>query len=120
MREKLFQWKLKRIRKRYERRRREYKLKKAYEKYLPEKKKKKVSNILLVVIVLAITAYTVASFWLTYATGVPIDSTLTTCFYTFWGSELVALATLKTAKIVKNYNKVEKDDAESDQDEACG
>ena len=120
MRDKLFRLKLRRRKRRYERYRREYLLNKAYAKYLPERKKRKVSNIMLVIIVTAITSYTIASFWLTYVTGVSIDGTLTTCFYTFWGSELVALTTLKTAKIVKNYSKNENDSADSDQDEACG
>lgn len=84
MREKLFRWKLKRIKRRGERYKREYILKSAYAKYVPERKKRKVSNILLVVSVVAITTYTVANMWITYATGVSIDSTLTTCLYAFF------------------------------------
>jgi hypothetical protein len=119
MREKLFQWKLKRIEKRGERWKQEYELKESYAQYVPERKKRKVSNILLVVIVVVIMTYTAASFLLTYTTGMTIDSTLTTCFYTFWGSELVALATLKTTKIIKNYNKVEDSSDVSIQDDTC-
>ena len=109
IREKIFQMRLKRIKNRGERWKKEYELKEAYIQYAPERKKRKVSNILLAVIVVAIISYTIASFWLTYTTGTTIDSTLTTCFYAFWGSELVALATLKTTKIMKNYNKTDSD-----------
>ena len=103
MREKLFQWKLNRIEKRGEHYRREYEIKSEYAQYLPERKKRKVSNILLVVVVMAITAYTVANLWITYTTGTSIDSTLTTCFYTFWGSELFLLAGIRVSKIKNNY-----------------
>ena len=99
MREKLFQWKLKRIEKRGERWKQEYELKENYAQYIPERKKRKVSNILLVVVVASIFMYTAASFWLTYVVGMSIDSTLTTCFYTFMGSELFLLAGIKISKV---------------------
>lgn len=109
MKEKLFRLKLKKIQKRGERWKREYEAKQAYSQYMPERKKRKVSNILLVIVVMAITAYTVANLWITYTTGVAIDSTLTTCFYTFWGSELIALAGIRVSKIIKNSNHDEHD-----------
>lgn len=120
MREKLFKLKLKRRKRRYERYRREYLLNKAYEQYLPERKKRKVSNILLVVVVMAITIYTIASFWLTYVTGATIDPTLTTCFYAFWGSELFLLAGIKISKVRSNNTPYEVVSDESEDDEACG
>ena len=104
MREKLFQWKLKRLEKRGERYRREYEIKEAYARYLPERKKRKVSNILLAVSVVTITAYTVANMWITYTTGATIDSTLTTCLYAFFSSELFILAGIKISKIKNNYD----------------
>ena len=101
MTDKQFKRKLNKIKKRGERMKQEYELKEIYAQYVPERKKRKVSNILLAVVVTAIVAYTVASFWLTYVVGVSIDSTLTTCFYTFMGSELFLLAGIKTSKILK-------------------
>ena len=56
---------------------------------------------MLVVVIVAITIYTIASFWLTYVSGVVVDSTLTTCFYAFFGSELFLLAGIKTSKVLK-------------------
>ena len=99
-----FKKKLLKIKRKGERQKVKYELEAKYAQYYPNKKRK-VSNIMLTIIVLAITAYTVANFWLTYATGVAMDPTLTTCFYTFWGSELIALATLKTSKIIKGTDK---------------
>lgn len=126
MREKLFQWKLKRIRKRGERYRREYKLKKAYAKYLPEKKKKKVSNIMLVIIVIAIVGYVAADFILQYKVGIEISPTVTTCWFVFWSTEIVALTGIKLSKVKHNYDtspyssedELITDDA--DDEEACG
>ena len=100
---KRFKNKMRKLRVQGERYKTEKQIMDAYAEYWPESKKKKVSNIMLVVAVIAIVLYTVASFWLTYKTGICIDSTLTTCFYTFWGSELFFLAGLKGAKIIKGY-----------------
>ena len=100
MDDKKFQKKLEKMKKKCERQKAKYELEEQYVKYYPHKKRK-VSNIMLAIIVFAISAYTVASFWLTYVSGTTMDSTLTTCFYTFWGSELVLLAGMKTSKILK-------------------
>lgn len=104
MKEKLFQLKLNRIKKRGERYKKEYELKMAYAQYVPERKKRKVSNILLVVVVVAIVVYTVANLWITYATGMSIDSTLTTCFYAFFSSELFLLAGIRISKVRHGYD----------------
>ena len=102
MTEKMFQWKLKRIQKQGERYKQEKELKDVYAQYVPERKKRKVTNIMLTIVVIATTAYAIASFWLTYATGVSIDPTLTTCFYALWAGELLGLVTIKIGKVVKN------------------
>jgi uncharacterized membrane protein len=73
-----------------------------YKQYIPkkkEKKGKKVSNIMLVSIVIAILGYTIASFILQYHTAVEMSPTLTTCWFSFWGVELVALAGIKISKV---------------------
>ena len=63
------------------------------------KPKKKVSNIMLVVICFMIIAYTVADFILQYFTSIEVSPTLTTAWFAFWGTELVALAAIKTTKV---------------------
>jgi hypothetical protein len=107
MSEKRFNRKLEKIKKQGERYKQEKELRDAYAQYVPDKKKKKVSNIMLVIVVIATTLYAVANFWLTYKTGINIDSTLTTCFYALWSGELLGLVTIKIGKVVKGYDKEE-------------
>lgn len=107
MSDKRFQKKLARMKRRGEHWKQEKELKAMYEEYMPEKKKRKVSNIMLVVVVLGILVYTSVDLWITYRTGVSVDSTLTTCFYTFWGSELCLLTGIKISKVIKNQNDVD-------------
>lgn len=119
MEDKRFQKKLERIQKRGERQKMKYEMEAKYAEFYPGKKRK-VSNIMLVVVVISITLYTIANLWITYASGVSVDSTLTTCFYAFWSSELIALTTLKTSKIIKGTDKaynmvVEENDDEDDE-----
>ena len=68
--------------------------------------KKKVSNIMLVVVCSMIILYTIANFVLQYFTSVEVSPTLTTAWFAFWGSELIALTAIKTTK-VKYQNKIE-------------
>ena len=86
------------IKLRGERYKKEQEVRDAYAAYWPDKKQKKVSNIMLVVIVVAIVSYTIASFWLQYRTGIPVDATLSTLYYAFWTVELVSLTTIKNHK----------------------
>lgn len=109
MSDKKFQKKLAKMEKEGERLKQEAELKAKYEQYEPKKEKKKVSNIMLTIIVTCILAYTVASFWLTYATGASIDSTVTTCFFAFWGGEIISLATIKATKIIKGTDNKQND-----------
>jgi uncharacterized protein with PQ loop repeat len=69
--------------------------------YFPEKKHRKVSNIMLVISVICIIAYTIASLLLQYFTSVEVSSTLTTCWFSFFGCELFLLAGIKTSKVIK-------------------
>lgn len=111
MTDKKFQRKLEKIKKRGERYKKEKELKDVYAKYVPEKKKRKISNIVLALVLAIIIAYTIACFWITYVTGMTIDPTLTTCVYSFFGSELFMLLILKATKIVKgtDYNNDQQD-----------
>lgn len=64
------------------------------------KPKKKVSNIILVIVCIMITAYTVADFLLQYYTSIEVSPTLTTAWFTFWGSELLMITGIKISKVV--------------------
>lgn len=61
--------------------------------------KKKVSNIMLVIICVMIILYTAADFALQYFAGMEVSPTLTGAWFAFWGTELVALAAIKTTKV---------------------
>ena len=63
------------------------------------KPKKKVSNIMLIIICIMIILYTIADFVLQYFTNIEVSPTLTTAWFAFWGTELVALAAIKTSKV---------------------
>ena len=90
--------KLKKIQRQGEQYKKEKEVRDAYIEYLPDRKKRKVSNIMLVIIVAAIIGYVIASFWIQYKTGIAIDPTITTCWFSFWTIEVVALTTIKNNK----------------------
>ena len=54
---------------------------------------------MLVVICVMIILYTAANFALQYFTTIEVSPTLTTAWFAFWGTELVALAAIKTTKV---------------------
>ena len=54
---------------------------------------------MLVIICIMIILYTIADFALQYFTSVEVSPTLTTAWFAFWGTELVALAAIKTSKV---------------------
>ena len=101
--EKLFQRKLKRIERRCERQKQRYELEEKYAEFYPHKNGKKVSNIMLIIVVIAIVGYVVASFMLQYSTSTEISSTLTTCWFSFWTIEILSLAGIKISKVRKEH-----------------
>ena len=70
---------------------------------------------MLVVVCTMIILYTIADFALQYFTTIEVSPTLTTAWFAFWGSELVALTAIKTTKVKYNYKKdKEEDDIEEE------
>lgn len=77
--------------------------------------KKKVSNVMLVFIVIAIVVYTIANFLLQYFAGIEVSPTLTTAWFSFWGVEIIALASIKCSKVKhENENTNSLDDIQSE------
>ena len=66
--------------------------------------KKSVSNAMLVLICAMIILYTIANFVLQYFVQVEVSPTLTTAWFAFWGTELIALAAIKTCKVKHDKN----------------
>lgn len=102
MKDILFQLKLKRIEKRGEKQKAKQELIDRYAPYYPSKRRK-VSNVMLVVIVIAIVGYTVASFAIQYFTNMEISPTLTTAWFAFWSAEIISLAAIKSSKVWKEH-----------------
>ena len=110
---KLFQLKLKMIKAKCERQKAKQELRAKYAEYYPQKVGAKVSNVMLTIIVAMIVGYVVADFILQYHTGMEISSTITTCWFVFWGTEVAALAGIKVSKIFKESGSKKLDDNET-------
>lgn len=76
--------------------------------------KRKVSNIMLVLICVMIILYTAADFALQYFTGIEVSPTLTTAWFAFWGTEIIALAAIKTSKVKHGQDSGEVDSDSED------
>lgn len=65
------------------------------------KKDKPYAQRILPVIIIMIIAYAIADIVLQVLYQTEISSTLTTCWFAFWGSEVLALASIKIGKTIK-------------------
>ena len=87
---------------------------------MANKPKRKVSNTMLVLICIMIIVYTAADFVLQYFTSIEVSPTLTTAWFAFWGTEIVALTVIKTSKLKhgkdasSNMEVIEAEPAETD------
>ena len=102
MNDKRFQKKLAKIEKRGERYKKEKELRDKYVEYLPEHKKRKVSNIMLVVSVIAIVGYVMANYILQSRIGIEISPTITPYWFSFWTVEIFLLAGIRVGKVIKD------------------
>lgn len=62
------------------------------------RKKKSFAKKLIPWIISAVVIYTLAAFILQFYNGTEISPTLTTSYFSFWGIELIAMATIKNNK----------------------
>ncbi len=60
--------------------------------------KSQYSKIIIVLCIVSIWIYAIASFVVQCISGTEISSTLTTCFFTFFGVEVISLAGIKRMK----------------------
>lgn len=102
MNEKRFKRKLKKMRIKGEQNRRIKEVEDAYAEYIPEKKRRRFSSIMIIVIVINIVAYTLASLIVQMHTGVEMSPTVTTCWYSFWTIEIIALTGIKISKVKRD------------------
>ena len=88
--------------------------------YFPIRFSIKFNKLIVLVCIAAIVAYTIAAILLQKNTSIEISPTLTTCFYAFFGTELLGLAGIKMMDTKfdvappssTNYVSSEDDDAE--------
>lgn len=65
-------------------------------------KKPKTSTVILVLACIMAILYAIADILLQYCINVELSPTLTGCWYTFWGVELINLANIKNTKTKHN------------------
>ena len=61
-------------------------------------KKFKFSSLIVVLAILNITIFTGALFWITFQ-GLMFSDTAITCFFSFWGLEMLSLAGIRRSKV---------------------
>lgn len=68
------------------------------------KKKRHMSKFIVIFVILSIFAFTIAAMYVQIVSGVELSATLIGCFYGFATTELLALASVKKAKIYKDID----------------
>lgn len=118
MKNRLFEKRIERIRRRGEQQKEIYELQKEYNQYYPSKNGMRVSNLVLIVVIVAILLYTAAAFYLQFTTGLEISSTLTALWYTFWTTEVLVLGGIKISKVITDYKKKKIEDFLEEEEES--
>ena len=70
-----------------------------------KRRKKHFSDYIVAAAIAAIVLYTLAAVVLQFCGLTEISATLTTCWFSFWTVEIVALATIKNSKTKNMDNK---------------
>lgn len=89
-----------------------------FRSYLPFRLKLKFNKLIVLLSIVAIISYTVAAILLQKCTMTELSPTLTTCVYTFFGTELLGLASIKICdtKFTQIENKITENIIEEDPD----
>jgi hypothetical protein len=77
---------------------------------MKKKKEKHYVQKLIPWIIVAVLGYTIAAFLLQFIVQVEVSPTLTTCYFAFWGTEIVAMATIKSVKESKKSKREESEE----------
>ncbi len=72
------------------------------------KKKKHFANYVVFISLCCVICYTISAFILQFLGFYEISSTLTACFFAFFGTELMAMAIIKKEKVKNDKNSDEK------------
>ena len=63
-----------------------------------KRKERPYAQKLIPIIIIAIMGYTILAFILQFKMGIEPSPTLTTAYFSFWGAEIIGLATIRTSK----------------------
>lgn len=74
---------------------------------LKHKGKRSFADFVVYISIAAVVAFTSIALIFHYIGLVEISTTLTTAWFSFWGAEIIALATIKTSKVKHGYDKEE-------------
>lgn len=80
-------------------------------------KKGRFSKLIIILSVLLILTYTVSAIVLQFVVGVEVSATLTTCFYSFFGIEMLCLAGIKSRKVRYDYTYEQNQENEVDEND---
>lgn len=67
--------------------------------------KKPFANKVVYASIAAVTSFTIVALVFHYLDKVDLSDTLITAWFSFWGAEIIALATIKTSKVKHGYEK---------------
>ena len=80
-------------------------------------KKGRFSKLIIILSVLLILTYTIVSIILQFVAEVEVSATLTTCFYSFFGIEMLCLAGIKSRKVRYDYTYEENQEREVEEND---
>ena len=90
--------------------------------FASKKGKKKFANLVVILAVININLFTIGLFWLAY-NNLFLSDTAITCFFSFWGIEILSLASIKRSKVKYNQtfemNQEENSSSEEEEEDLC-
>lgn len=77
-----------------------------------KKKEKPYAQKLIPLIIFMVVGYAIVDFILQFTCQMELSSTLTTCWFSFWGVEIISLASIKIGKSLKKPDLLEEEEEE--------
>lgn len=71
---------------------------------MKQKKKMNTSTKIVIASIIFTTIFTIVAIVTQFITGEELSSTLITCVFAYWGTELISLAAIRSKKLAVGYN----------------
>ena len=71
--------------------------------FTSKKGKKKFANLVVALAIINVNIFTIGLFWLAF-NNMYLSDTAITCFFSFWGIEVLSLASIKRSKVKYNQS----------------